>query len=421
MYSHVSNDYERLTFHDYILFIIIFICPYLDNGVWYNVTHFIPLINSLGCQFLAFILSLYLWQYSARHQYSTIPRSLYIMVLTACIWTFIKLFQTISITGIREAMTVYRRNYILLPSFFLCMSYISNLSIIRMKLLFELALKWILFTCVLYFMQCIGLPIFTSDIHTQTVGGISVIRNILGLPTTTPVFISFFFISYLFEKSTKMLVYTFICIGVVIISYTRNLMAVMGMVIILSVIIHVLKYGFHDRTFKIIFYICLTGGIAMIIIPNVYSFWSNLIENTINVQMTKEQGTYAFRQRLIEKAITENKMKDTFITGLGYIRDSAKGNYSYVLGTDTFIAPILRCEGVIGLILRCLPCVYLLWKNLILLTRQNLNNNIAKLSMVIVVSILSVIPNYIQTEIFVRYNYILAPLYIMYIYILKKK
>lgn len=408
---------ERLIFHDYVLFVIVFICPYLDGGVWSTVTHFMPFFNALGCQFLTFILSLYLFQYAVRHRYVATPRTLYIVVLFASLWSFIKLVSTITITGFVESTTIYRHNFILLPSFLFCMSYISNMSTRRMELLFKLAMKWILFTSVFYFLQCFGFSIFTSNIHTQTVAEFTVIRNILGLPPTTPVFLCLFFISYLFGRSSKMLIYTFLCMAFVILSYTRSLMAVMGVAVVFSVWFYAMKYGFNDRTNKVIFYISVAFGLALIIFPNTFSFWSALLDNTINSQLVKEQGTYDFRLRLIEKAMITNNMEGVVLTGAGYIRDSVKGTYSYILGGDTYVAPILRCEGFIGIILRCIPCVYLLWESIKMFFSRHSDETTAMLSLVIMVSILSEFPNYVQTTIFVRYNFIMSMLYMIYIYI----
>lgn len=419
MCSYVFNDYERLTFYDYILFIIIFIFPYLDNGVWYNVTHFIPLINSLGCQFLAFILSLYLWQYSARHHYNIISKSLYLMILMANIWTCIKLFQTISITGVREAMTVYRKNYILLPSFFLCMSYISNMSTFRMKLMFKLALKWILFTCVLYFMQCMGFSIFTSDLHTQTIKGISVVRNIIGLPQIIPVVFAFFFIAYLYDENKKNAAYVIIFFIVLFFSFTRNLIASAGIIVILAMILYIWKFGILNK-YKLLFYAFIGIAFLTILFPKALTFWGSLIDSTINSQLVKEEGTYAFRERLIDNAVNTLERHQCLWTGFGYIRDAPKGEYSFVLGTDTYIAPILWCEGVIGIILRSFPCFFLLAKAWVYF-RRYFRNIKGLLALVIITSVVSQIPNYVQTSIFVKFNYTFALLYMIFVYILKSE
>lgn len=56
----LSNE-EKLNRYDYILFIIVFICPYTDSGVWWMLTSFIPLLSTLGSSILAFALSLYLF------------------------------------------------------------------------------------------------------------------------------------------------------------------------------------------------------------------------------------------------------------------------------------------------------------------------------------------------------------------------
>lgn len=419
MYSMIKYEREKLKPLDYILFIIIFICPYLDHGVWYKVTSFLPIIKSLGCQFFSFILSLFLLQYSIRHRYRVKPSILYFLVLLATIWTLIKFIQTIPLSGYMETFTIYRRNFILLPTFLFCMSYISNMTTIRINLLLKLILKWLIVTSILFFLQNFGLEIFT-DVKYQSIDNVSVIRNIMGLPPIIPVIFTLLFVTYLNTDSSKILPYVFLCITITVITYTRSLMAVMLVSIILSLLFYIIKYGYNKRFTNIIIFSIMIICLILIFVPNIFSFWSNLIDNTVNSQIVNNEGTYAFRQRLIEDAITSNKDNGLLWSGSGYIRDSPKGEYSYVLGTDTYIAPVLKCEGIIGLILRCLPCIYLLIQS-ITIVLKNKNKTIVIPAMAIAISILSEIPNYVQTTIFVRYNFIVMMLFVLYTYILTYK
>lgn len=97
----LSNE-EKLNRYDYILFIIVFICPYTDSGVWWMLTSFIPLLSTLGSSILAFALSLYLFQYAYRHHYKVKARNLYGLIWIAVIWTLFKFVTTIFTIGLSE-------------------------------------------------------------------------------------------------------------------------------------------------------------------------------------------------------------------------------------------------------------------------------------------------------------------------------
>lgn len=152
-----------------------------------------------------------------------------------------------------------------------------------------------------------------------------------------------------------------ICFAVLFLSFTRNLIATAGIIVILTIILYIWKWGIRDK-YKLLFYVLIGIAFLTILFPKALTFWGNLIDSTINSQLVKEEGTYAFRERLIDKAVNTLERHQCLWTGLGYIRDAPKGEYSFVLGTDTYVAPILWCEGVIGIVLRSLPCFFCLQK-----------------------------------------------------------
>lgn len=410
---------EKLNRYDYILFVIVFICPYTDSGIWWILTSFIPPLSSLGSGILVFILSLYLFQYALRHHYKVKARGLYWLVAIAAIWSLYKFVVTIFTVGIPEAITIYRRSYILLPSFLLCMSYISSMSLRKMEIFARLILKWFVILSILYLVQCAGINIFSIKTRIETAGGVSVTRNIIGLPPVMPVVFAFVFVAYLYQENKQNAIYIIICVVILFLSFTRNLIATAGIIVVLASILYIWKWGIRDK-YKLSFYV-LAGIIFLIILfPNGFKFWENLIDSTINSQLVKEEGTYAFRERLIEKAIDTIEQHQCLWTGIGYVRDAPKGEYSFVLGTDTYVAPIFWCEGIVGIVLRCLPCLFLLvkaWKYFRLFA-WDLKGQLA---LVIITSIVSQIPNYVQTSIFVKFNYTFALLYMVYIYIIKKQ
>lgn len=413
-----SNE-EMLNRYDYILFIIVFICPYTDSGVWWKLTSFIPPISTLGSSILVFVLSLYLFQYAYRHHYKVRIKNIYVLIWIAVIWSLFKFVTTVLTIGLSEAITIYRRNYILLPSFLLCMRYISSMSVVKMEIFARLVLKWLVILTILYLIQYAGINIFSVDVRMETAGGVSVMRNIIGLPPMIPVIFAFCFIAYLYNENRQNGVYVIICFVALFLSFTRNLIASAGIIVILASMLYIWKWGIRDK-YKLFFYVLVGFLVLSIFLPKALMFWENLIDSTINSQLVKEEGTYAFRERLIDKAVNTLERHQCLWTGLGYIRDAPKGEYSFVLGTDTYVAPVLWCEGVIGIVLRCLPCFFLLIKAWDYFTKYSRDIK-GQLALVVITSIVSQIPNYVQTSIFIKFNYTLALLYMILVFIIKSE
>ena len=157
------------------------------------------------------------------------------------------------------------------------------------------------------------------------------------------------------------------------------------------------------RSVKLLLIIPLGIIIISFVMPHVIDFWIAKLYNTFSDDLKYDVGTLAFRERLIEDAIYAIRHNPLF--GLGYVRDVAKGEYSMVLGGDTYIAPILWCEGWIGLVLRIFTFIVL---------GMNSISNLFKrkkeywLDIVIVAVIVAASVNYIQTKALTNYSLILG-------------
>ena len=155
----------------------------------------------------------------------------------------------------------------------------------------------------------------------ETAGGISVIRNIIGLPPIVPVIFAFCFIAYLYDENKQNAAYVIICFAVLFLSFTRNLIATAGIIVILTIILYIWKWGIRDK-YKLLFYVLIGIAFLTILFPKALTFWGNIIDSTINSQLVKEEGTYAFRERLIDKAVNTLERHQCLWTGLVYIRDA---------------------------------------------------------------------------------------------------
>lgn len=395
---------------DYVLYFIIFVCSYLYMGVWGMISSFIPVVNAIGYDFICFLLSFILFFYSIKRGYKIKNGFIYFFVLSASLFSAIKFVETCYYAGFVEAITIYRKGYILLPTFALCYRYISNMSLFRMKRFIQWMQAWVFPLAALYLLQCAGVPLFSS-INTQTVEGVSVVRNILGMPPVVPVIFALAWIALLDSKKRKNIVFASLCLFVIFVSFTRNLLASAVLICIVSSLLYICKYGIKDN-YKLLGYVI--GGLMLIVVlmPNALSFWGALANDTFNNQLKNDTGTYAFRERLIEQVIERNECLGVTMAGQGYVRDVKKGEYSIVLGTDTYVAPILWCEGFIGVTLRALIPFAIACMGFFIYRRSK--NKTAILLGVAVVSVVVVqIPNYVQTEIIMRFNHTIPLTYML--------
>lgn len=138
-------------------------------------------------------------------------------------------------------------------------------------------------------------------------------------------------------------------------------------------------------------------------------------EQQVSVSNYLEEGTFAFRIRLIEEAYEQTKRQGNLLMGNGYIRESEKGTYSFVLGTDTFIAPVIYTEGFIGMFLRILPILFFF-----ILGINNMKKSGSMFRIIWLIIVIMIFPSFInpvQTDIFVRYTNTMFIFYLFMLYI----
>jgi hypothetical protein len=142
-------------------------------------------------------------------------------------------------------------------------------------------------------------------------------------------------------------------------------------------------------------------------------------EKTLTLE---EVGTYSVRMRLLEDAIQSTADNKRQLTGMGYKREynamRPGTTYSYVTGEDSFVAPVIFCEGWGGLCLRILPYLLLLLHNVkrLLLVRDR---KLKIYSVTAIGVILAQIPAYLQTALICHYDYFYIPLVFVELLIVK--
>jgi hypothetical protein len=145
-----------------------------------------------------------------------------------------------------------------------------------------------------------------------------------------------------------------------------------------------------------------------------------IFEDTVNPENV---GTYSFRQTLLDHAINSVSDNDRPLFGMGYLPDNdstRRYGYSYVKGEDSFVAPVIFCEGWGGLFLRLLPYAFLFNHNIKRLL-TSLDLNVKMFSIMSIGIMLAQIPAYLQTSIFCHYEYFYVPLILVELIIIKRK
>jgi len=254
-------------------------------------------------------------------------------------------------------------------------------------------------------MNYLGLGIFDNikDVNEETQGGITITRNLTGFPVYFHLFFLIGFYLVLNSWGIKYLFITLFSLFVIYISATRSSIIIYSVIVILITSFYIFKYnaGYFKRT---ILLILATGLFIVLIISlksDVYQFLKVKFESTVNVELKEDKGTYAYRKRLIETSVEDNRLTNSLFFGKGYTREGKKGSYKFVLGGDTMVAPVIFCEGFLGLTVRVLPIFYFL-----LFAVRNFRQT--GLPQFVGISIFAVIVSsaiaYVQTSIF--YNYI---------------
>ena len=180
------------------------------------------------------------------------------------------------------------------------------------------------------------------------------------------------------------------------------------------------------NSLKVIISILIIISLILVIVPTRVNFFvdkfgegNNYSYSASPVTMPLKSGNFVFRTRLIEEAFNRVKKTDV-IFGKGYIREAEYGGYDFVLGGDTFIAPIIYCEGFVGMIFRLLPILIIL-----ILSIKNIFNPKSKKYVLYYISIITlIIPaliNIVQTSIFAHYHKLFFVFMLMQIIIHRNK
>lgn len=391
---------KRRNILKYFIFVFFIIPTIQTSGLTQVVGRVIP--NPLGYNLLAFILSLPLLR-SYNQRYGNLKGVVFAITLLIA-YIFITFFSTITKTSLYETVTVFRYSYMQALNLFILLPFMFTLNKEEINYTLRNIFKCLMIFILLYLSNNLIYDwMGVKGNLIENVGGASMDRSIIGLPLLDPIW-SALLIMYAIMKVPKVNKYLALILLALIISFTRNILFSTIIIAATIMLLTALKNPRNiERSFKITSLLLIVIAAIAVLMPDAINFWIAKISSTFNEDLKHDIGTFAFRERLIEDAIYAIRHDPLF--GLGYVRDVAKGEYSIVMGGDTYIAPILWCEGWIGLILRALP--------FILLGLSALSNIFVRkrgywLDIVIIASIVAISVNYVQTKALTDYPLILG-------------
>lgn len=362
-----------------------------------------PIAIKIGINAIGIVLAfpLFLHSFSKTNEQLK-KKSFYWFTVITLLYIVYTFSRSMLSQGFMATFTNFRYSFCNIIIFYFACHYVYSISRYR---LFNI-LKWLfiltIIESILYIGHTMGILHFYSG-HMLNIENSNLIRSYMGFPPLAIPVYGIALIIYIVTKNKKYLAYTVFLALTVFLSYTRSSLAIMLLLtVLIPLLLNMKRVIGLGRIFKSV---CIATIIIIgvfLVFPSSMQYWITKFNNTINSELKEDQGTYAFRERLIEDALYQNR-HGTELIGLGYVRDSAKGEYSLVQGGDTYVAPVLYCEGYIGLLLRISIIAIIFLSNLkqtpSLKKRMEICANILIISLILIE-----IPNYIQTSLFSKFS-----------------
>jgi hypothetical protein len=322
-------------------------------------------------------------------------------------------FNNIPIT---EIITIFRTNFsypIITFGFLLYAVKMGNKRLYRFVF-------WIFFvsliTSVVYvFSNLTGLSIYANVYKDyKTFEDTVIIQNLAAISRYNPILYITGIFALLTQPKFKKVHYFLVPLLVVILSNVRSQLLVYVMLLLVCIIL-ITRSRFKLISTKFIRFL-IAGLFLFLISVSLFQAHINRFIDKFGVeeveQISTEQyleaGTYKVRLELIEEA--QDKIADNLLLGNGYVREARKGQYDYVVGSDTMVAPILYAEGYLGFIIRLLPVFFFIGFGI---TNIKNGNKMIVFSAIVMLSIIfASAVNIVQTRLFTNYNEIIFIFYL---------
>lgn len=318
-----------------------------------------------------------------------------------------------------EVLTIFRTNFFfpIVSLGFLC--YAAKMDNNRLYRFFYWLLLVTFFQGVLYIIANLSGYNFYANTSRefQEFQGTTILQNLQSLPDYNIILYAFALLAVFTVPQFKKHWLWIIPFIVTVLSIVRSQMIVHVLILLALYSFGMfsnLKIGV-SRIAKAFFVLSIFSLIALSVFPahigrviNKFGFDK---KEVISASTYTEDSTFKLRLNLIEEAYNRTELNNNLLLGNGYMRESTKGEYDFVAGGDTLIAPIIFTEGLMGLFLRCLPEFYFLFfgfKNL-----RNKNQQIVLFALLIIALITPEILNTVQTKIFVYYHHVFLIIYLL--------
>ncbi len=351
------------------------------------------------------------------------------LLLLLIFFIVFKLLHSVSFQNISwiEVITIFRTNFyfpIVTLGFLLYAAKMGNERLYRF-------FYWLLMVSflqgVIYLIANITGINFYANVYKEykEIQGTTILQNLEALPDYNIILFAFSLLTVFTVPKFKKHWLWIIPLIVTVLSIVRNQIIVYALILLALYgfgIFSRLKIGV-SRIVKAFFVLAIFSLVALLVFPAhigrvINKFGFDKSEN-ISASSYTEEGTFKVRLNLIEEAYTRTERKNNLMLGNGYVREASKGEYDFVVGGDTLIAPVIFTEGFLGIFIRCLPVFYFLFfgfKNL-----RNKNKQIALFALLIVALITPEILNAVQTKIFVYYHHVLFIIYLLMMILYNEK
>lgn len=309
-----------------------------------------------------------------------------------------------------EVATIFRANFFYPLAALGFLLYVASMDNNRIyRFMYWLLLATFIQALLYVFSNISGIDVFAAggDRYYTFQGG-KIMQNMFAIPHYNTILFAFTFLATLTIKGFNKHWLWFVPLILTVISIVRSQIIVYILIIFLIVVF--VKISKTKLNFSKIFKIFLLSSILTVILAMVFPTHISRVINKFGFDKKEqlqtadylEQGTLYVRLRLIEDAYNRTESNDNLLMGNGYMREAQKGEYDFVVGGDTLIAPVLFTEGFIGIILRVLPiAILLIYFFKLLFSREK---KYKLFGIVAIAIILPEIANAIQTKYFVYYT-----------------
>ena len=336
------------------------------------------------------------------------------MLIAICVYILLVMI-TSKLRGIstREIITIMRINFTFPVICMGLLAYAVTMDLPRLFRFFRWIFYAMFFQAILYIISnLLGVEIFSAKGKDPIeYEGQTLYQNTFAIPHLNATIFCIAYLSTLVKTDKILTVAWAVAITVIVLAFVRNQIAVYAMYFLIVTTlgtIYINKIKFSKALSSVLF-LAFLSLMVIILFPShidrlIGKFGGTLGDSSAEFEEI-DTGTFDLRTDAIKFFYFYLLNKGTIFFGEGYKReDQARiGEYSFVMGADTLIPPFMITEGMLGLILRILPLLVLLYVNLRGLRSKR--NRTHHLYCILAISL--IIPeliNIVQTQIFAFYH-----------------